>query len=227
MSNEEMKKAAIPEEQEEALNGADDECSVADIIEGRILMKQQDKVPKEDEKVSKSNDSKDTSMVSEPAFPTSLERAQAGIVAGPGAIAMPGVGVDDGGVANQAPPLAAEQSAFLVQAELVPNSSDVEQVNNHTASDSAVVKAEAMNEREPNDPNFWDLFKLKSVRIALLVLLLVVVALAIGMAFGLRNNGSQATNTTIIVDIVEEYDDDDDTDNNSGPDNSGRDDGLI
>jgi hypothetical protein len=225
MSNEEMKKAAIPpEEQEEALNGADDECSVADIIEGRILMKQQDKVPKEDEKVSKSNDSKDTSMVSEPAFPTSLKRAQAGIVAGPGAIAMPGVGVDG---ANQAPPLAVEQSAFLVQAELVPNSSDVEQVNNHTASHSAVVKAEAMNEREPNDPNFWDLFKLKSVRIALLVLLLVVVALAIGMALGLRNNGSQATNTTIIIDIEEEHDDDDDTDNNSGPDNSGRDDGLI
>jgi hypothetical protein len=132
---------------------------------------------------------------------------------------MPGVGVDGGGVANQAPPLAAEQSAFMVQAELVPNSSDVEQGNNGTASHPAVVKAEAMNESEPNDPNFWDLFKLKSVRIALLVLLLLVIALAVGMALGLRNNGSEATTTTQTITIIEGEDEDDNLDSidNSGP----------
>jgi hypothetical protein len=80
---------------------------------------------------------------------------------------MTGVDVlDGGGVENQALPLAAEQLAFLVQAEIVPNSSDVEQGNNGTASHSAVVKLVAMDESEPNDPNndpnLWDLFKVKS-----------------------------------------------------------------
>jgi hypothetical protein len=56
---------------------------------------------------------------------------------------MPGVVVDGGGVAKQAPPLAAKQSPFLVQAELVPNSSDVEQGNNGTASHSAVRSSES------------------------------------------------------------------------------------
>ena len=178
-----MKKEAIPEEEEEASQA--DECSVDDIIDGSIL--KQNEELKEDEKVAKSTGSKDESMVLEPAFPTSLNRAQAGIVAGPGAIAIHGA---DGGVANQAPPLTAEQSTFLAEAELVPDSPDVEQ-GNSTVSDSKIVNAQVMNKIEPN---FWDLLKLKSVRIALLVLLVVVIALAVGMGVGFSSsNGSQTT----------------------------------
>jgi hypothetical protein len=111
---------------------------------------------------------------------------------------MPGVDVVGGGVASQAPPLAVEQSVFLVQAELVPNNSDVEQGNNVTITStrSALVEAEAVDESEPNDPNFWDIFKLKSVRIALLVPLVLLVlaiglsvpylALGLGIGLGLR-----------------------------------------
>jgi hypothetical protein len=64
---------------------------------------------------------------------------------------MPGVdGLVGGGLANhQAPPLPAERSVFLAQAELVPNTSDVDKGNNGTTSYSAVVEAEAIDESEP------------------------------------------------------------------------------
>jgi hypothetical protein len=38
---------------------------------------------------------------------------------------------------------------FLAQAEIVPNTSDVEKGNNGTTSYSAVVEAEAIDESEP------------------------------------------------------------------------------
>lgn len=185
-----MKQIAIPED--EASDA--DECSVADIPAlyynnetGRISRQEE---LKENDKV-------------EPAFPTSLDRTRAGLVAGPGAIAVPGVG---GGVANQAPPLTAEQSTFLAQAELVPDSPDVEQGSN-IVSDSAIVKAraQAMNESDPREPNFRDLLKLRSVRIALLVVIVVVIALAVGMAVGLSglsNNGQ--TNVTTVTTVTTE-----------------------
>jgi hypothetical protein len=248
MSSEEMKQAeaAIPEEEEAPY--ADDECSVADIIEGRIS--KQDNELKEDEKdmsrspperaisgesttsstlsekrkqgrgnekvltkLSTTSSTSSTGVSDPPAFPTSLSRAHAGIVASPGAIAVPGFGGD---VANQAPPLASERSSYMVQAELVlpdtTTSSDVEQGNPRIVSDSAaiVVKAQAMNEIDPKEPNFWDLLKLKSVRIALLVILVLVIALAVGMAVGLSTNGnaSQAAAAPTAAPIIVNQEDD-------------------